>query len=42
MTTRVRLSLLFAGFSMALLLGVLGSIYISHSRSRQEEFFERR
>jgi signal transduction histidine kinase len=41
MTTRVRLSLLFAGFSMALLLGVLGSIYISHSRSRQEEFFER-
>lgn len=41
MTTRVRLSLLFASFSMVLLVGTLGSIYYSHSRSRQHEFFER-
>jgi signal transduction histidine kinase len=41
MTTRVRLSLLFAAFSMALLLGTLGTIYYSHSRSRQNEFFDR-
>lgn len=41
MTTRVRLSLLFAGFSLVLLVGTLGTIYYSHSQSRQNEFFER-
>ncbi len=41
MTTRVRLSLLFAAFSLVLLVGTLGTIYIAHSRSRQNEFFER-
>ncbi len=41
MTTRVRLSLLFAGFSLVLLVGTLGAIYYSHSQSRQNEFFER-
>ncbi len=41
MTTRVRLSLLFAGFSLVLLVGTLGYIYISKSHSRQSEFFER-
>ncbi len=41
MTTRVRLSMLFAAFSMALLMGTLGTIYYSHSRSRQNEFFNR-
>lgn len=41
MTTRVRLSLLFAGFSLVLLVGTLGAIYYSHSQSRQHEFFER-
>lgn len=41
MTTRVRLSLLFAAFSLVLLVGTLGVIYISHAQSRQHEFFER-
>lgn len=41
MTTRVRLSLLFAAFSLVLLVGTLGIIYLSHSRSRQSEFFDR-
>lgn len=41
MTTRVRLSLLFAVFSLVLLVGTLGTIYAAHSRSRQNEFFER-
>ena len=41
MTTRVRLSLLFAGFSLVLLVGTLGYIYSSNAHSRQNEFFER-
>lgn len=41
MTTRVRLSLLFAGFSLVLLVGTLGVIYASHAQSRQDEFFDR-
>ncbi|MBS1946031.1 MAG: HAMP domain-containing protein [Bacteroidetes bacterium] len=41
MTTRVRLSLLFAGFSLVLLVGTLGGVYASHARSRQAEFFDR-
>ena len=41
MTTRVRLSLLFAGFSLVLLVGTLGYIYSSNAHSRQSEFFER-
>lgn len=41
MTTRVHLSLLFAGFSLVLLVGTLGYIYSSNAHSRQSEFFER-
>ncbi len=41
MSTKLRMALLFAGLSLLLLLGVLGYIFISHSTSRQEEFFER-
>jgi len=41
MTVKVRLSLLFASFSLVLLVGTLGHIFISHSRSREAEFFDR-
>lgn len=41
MTIKVRLALLFAGLSLILLVGTLGSIYYSHANSRQTEFFER-
>lgn len=41
MSTKLRMALLFAGLSLLLLLGVLGYIFLSHSASRQEEFFER-
>lgn len=41
MTTRLRLSLLFAAFSLVLLVGTLGVIYASHAQSRQHEFFDR-
>ncbi|MBX2972799.1 MAG: HAMP domain-containing histidine kinase [Flavobacteriales bacterium] len=41
MSTKLRMALLFAGLSLLLLLGVLGYIFVSHSASRQEEFYER-
>lgn len=41
MTLRVRLALLFAGLSLLLLVGSLGYIYASHSKSRQQEFYAR-
>jgi len=41
MSTKLRMALLFAGLSLLLLLGVLGYIFISHSASRQDEFFQR-
>lgn len=41
MSIKLRMALLFAGLSLLLLLGVLGYIYVSHSASRQEEFYER-
>lgn len=41
MSTKLRMALLFAGLSLALLVGVLGYIQASHAASRQEEFVER-
>ncbi len=41
MTVKLRLSLLFASFSLVLLVGTLGHIFLSHSRSREAEFFDR-
>ncbi len=41
MTLRVRLAIVFAGLSLLLLVGVLGYIYASHSKSRQQEFYAR-
>jgi signal transduction histidine kinase len=41
MSIKLRMALLFAGLSLLLLLGVLGYIYVSHSASRQDEFYER-
>ncbi len=41
MTLRVRLATLFAALSLLLLLGSLGYIYASHSKSRQQEFYAR-
>ncbi len=41
MSMKLRMALLFAGLNLLLLLGVLGYIFVSHSASRQEEFYER-
>lgn len=41
MSIKLRMALLFAGLNLLLLISVLGYIFVSHSASRQEEFYER-